>query len=132
MEGEDCLDEAGDPGRRAAELAEVRKGLEGGDGLFDQCPGLRMGPVDGLLAGGEAVPSAAVRETDCAACALVALVRPAGEGARVPGILGVRGREPYASPRIIGPCVRVDGCRSDITRGIRVDGAPPEACALRC
>jgi hypothetical protein len=38
-----------------------------------------MGPVDGLLAGGKAVPSAAVRETDCAACALVALVRPAGD-----------------------------------------------------
>ncbi|WP_413811038.1 helix-turn-helix domain-containing protein [Streptomyces sp. OE57] len=35
---------------------------------------------------------------------------------------------PYASPRIIGPRVRVDGRRSDITRGIRVDGARPEGC----
>ncbi len=34
---------------------------------------IRVGPVDGLLAGGEAVPSAAVREADRAACTLVPL-----------------------------------------------------------
>jgi hypothetical protein len=33
MEGEDCLDEAGDPGGRAAELAEEPPGLEDGNGL---------------------------------------------------------------------------------------------------
>lgn len=37
---------------------------------------------------------------------------------------------PYASPRIIGSRVRVDGCGSDITRSIRVEGARPEACTL--
>ena len=79
LEDQDGLDEARDPSRRAAEFAEEAPGLEGGDGLLDQCTDLRVGPVDGLLAGGEAVPSAAVRETNCAACALVALVRPAGE-----------------------------------------------------
>lgn len=36
MEGEDGLDEAGDWGCRAAELAEDPPGLEGGDGLFDE------------------------------------------------------------------------------------------------
>jgi hypothetical protein len=35
-----------------------------------------MGPVDGLLTSGKAVPSAAVREKDRAACALVALDAP--------------------------------------------------------
>ncbi len=44
-----------------------------------------MGPIDGLLTSGKAVPPAAVREVDGAACALVPLVRPAvdaglGEG----------------------------------------------------
>ncbi len=44
-----------------------------------------MGPIDGLLTSGKAVPPAAVRETDRAACTLVPLVRPAvdaglGEG----------------------------------------------------
>lgn len=105
MEGEDGLDEARDPGRRAAEFAEEPPGLEGGDGLLDQCPDLRMGPVDGLLTSGKAVPSAAVRETDRAACALVALVRPAvdaglGEGvddavlACGPDVMGFTGRGP--------------------------------------
>jgi len=60
MEDEDGLDEACDPGRRAAEFTEEAPGLEGGDGLLDQCADLCVGPVDGLLAGGEAVPSAAV------------------------------------------------------------------------
>jgi hypothetical protein len=79
MEGKDGLDEAGDPGRRAAEFAEEPPGLEGCDGLFDQCADLRVGSIDGLLAVGQVVPSAAVRATDCAACTLVALVRPAGD-----------------------------------------------------
>jgi hypothetical protein len=79
MEGEDGLDEAGDSGRRAAEPAEDPPGLEGGDGLFDQGPDLCVGSVDGLLTGGEAVPPAAAGETDRAARALVALVRPAGD-----------------------------------------------------
>jgi hypothetical protein len=43
MEGEDSLDEACDSGCRAAKLAQETPGLEGGDGLFDQCPHLRMG-----------------------------------------------------------------------------------------
>ena len=79
MEGEDDLDEAGDSGRRAAEPAEDPPGLEGGDGLFDQGPDLCVGSVDGLLPDGEAVPPVAVWEADRAACALVALVRPAGD-----------------------------------------------------
>lgn len=54
-------------------------GLEGGNGLLDKCTDLCVGPVDGLLAGGEAAPSAVVRETDRAACTLVALVYPAGD-----------------------------------------------------
>src|SRR5690348_15189601 len=77
MEGEDGLDEAGDSGRRAAEPAEEPPGLEGGVGLFDLGPDPCVGSVDGLLTDGEAVPPAAVREADRAACALVALVRPA-------------------------------------------------------
>lgn len=53
--------------------------------MLDQCSDFRVGPVDGLLTGGGAVPSAAVGKTDGAACALVALVRPSvdagpGEG----------------------------------------------------
>jgi hypothetical protein len=78
MKDQDGLDEARDPGRRAADFTEEAPGLEGGDGLLDQCADLCVGSVDGLPAGGEAVPSAAVRETDRAACALVALVCPAG------------------------------------------------------
>src|ERR1044072_3844503 len=77
MRGEDGLDEAGDPGCRAAESAEESPGLEGGDGLFDQGGDLGLRPVDGLLASGQLVPSAAVGVTDGAAGALVALVRPA-------------------------------------------------------
>lgn len=61
MEGEDSLDEGRDPGRRAAELAQVPPGLEGGDGLFDQCPDVCV-PVDGLLTGGEAVRRLALSE----------------------------------------------------------------------
>ncbi len=38
-----------------------------------------MGPIDGLLTGGEAVPSTGAGEPDRAACALVALVCPAVE-----------------------------------------------------
>lgn len=86
MEGGDGLGEAGDLGCRAAELAEDPPGLaedppglEGGDGLFDLGPDLCLGSVDGLVIGGEAVPPAGVREADRAACALVALVRPAGD-----------------------------------------------------
>lgn len=79
MEGGDGLGEAGDLGCRAAELAEDPPGLEGGDGLFDLGPDLCVGSVDGLVIGGEAVPPAGVREADRAACALVALVRPAGD-----------------------------------------------------
>jgi len=74
MEGEDSLDEARDTGRRAAELAQDPTGLEGGDGLFDQCPHLCVGPVDGLLTGGQLLPSAAVREADRAAGSLITLV----------------------------------------------------------
>jgi len=76
MECEGGLGEARDAGGGAAELAQEPPGLEGGDGLFDRCPRLRVAPVDGLLTGGRAVPSAAVREADHAARALVALVRP--------------------------------------------------------
>src|SRR5687768_6492052 len=86
MEGEDSLDEARDSGRRTLEFAQETPGLEGGDGLFDQCPHLRMGPIDSLLAGGKTVPSAAVREADRAARALVALVRPAGDAGRGEGV----------------------------------------------
>lgn len=53
MPGEDGLDEAGDPGGRAAELAEEPPGLEGGHGLLDECADLRMGPVHRLLTGGK-------------------------------------------------------------------------------
>jgi len=60
-------------------VTEEAPGLECGDGLLYQCTDLRRGPVDGLLTGGETVPSAAVRETDRAACTLVALVCPASD-----------------------------------------------------
>jgi hypothetical protein len=62
-------------------LQRMRPGIEGGDGLFDQPTDSRVGPVDGLLTGRRAVSSAAVRETDRAACALTALARkPARPG----------------------------------------------------
>lgn len=77
MEGEDGLDEARDASRRALEFMEESPGLERGDGLFDQRPALHVGPVEGLLAFGKAVPSAVVGEADRAACALVTLFRPA-------------------------------------------------------
>jgi len=47
--------------------------------LFDLSPDLGVGPIDGLLTGGKAVPSTGVGEPDRAACALVALVCPAVE-----------------------------------------------------
>lgn len=45
MEGEDGLDEAGDPGGRAPQFAQEPPGLEGGDGLLDEGPDLRAGHV---------------------------------------------------------------------------------------
>lgn len=51
MQEEDGLDEAGDPGGRAAELAQEPPAFEGGDGLLDQGPDLGVGPVDRLLEG---------------------------------------------------------------------------------
>lgn len=113
MEGEDGLDEARDPGRRAAEFAEEPPGFEGGDGLFNQCPDFRVGPVDGLLTRGKAVPAAAVRETDCAACALVALVGPAGEGAQVPRILDGCRWEPKRRSSLPSAMTTGSSCRTD-------------------
>lgn len=63
-----------DAGGRAAEFAEEAQGLAGGDGLREEGADLGMGTVDGLPAGGEAVPSAAAKETDRVTCTLVALV----------------------------------------------------------
>ncbi len=48
MQGEDGLDEAGDAGGRAAELAQEAPGLEGGDGLFHESPDTCMGSVTDL------------------------------------------------------------------------------------
>lgn len=76
MQGEDSLNKARDAGGRAAELAEKPPGLEGGDGLLDQGPDLRVGPVDGLLACGQRLPPAAVGNTDRAPGSLVSLVGP--------------------------------------------------------
>src|SRR4051812_24302966 len=85
MQGEDGLDEGGDSGGGAPELAQESPGLEGGHGLFDECADLRVGAVYRLLPRGERVPSSPVRDADCAAGAAVALVGPArdvslGEG----------------------------------------------------
>ena len=79
MQGEDGLDKAGDPGGRAPELAEKPPGLEGGHGLLDKCADLRVGPVDGLLACGEVLPTSPVRNPDRAPGASVSLVGPAGD-----------------------------------------------------
>ena len=56
MQGEDSLDEAGDAGDRAAELVREAPELEGGDGLLDESPDLRVGPVDHLLTGEKSRP----------------------------------------------------------------------------
>lgn len=61
MQGQDGLDEARDAGGRAPQLAEESPGLEGGDGPLDQGPDLRVGPVDGLLACGEILPTTLTR-----------------------------------------------------------------------
>lgn len=79
MQGEDGLDETRDAGGGASELAEAPPGFEGGDGLLNEGPDLRVGPVDGLLASGERLPSAAVGNPDGACGTLVSLVRPAGD-----------------------------------------------------
>lgn len=86
MKGEDGLDEAGDPGGRASQFAEESPGLEGGDGLLDEGPDLRVGPVHRLLACGEGLPPSPARDADRAAGTSVSLVGPArdtglGEGA---------------------------------------------------
>ncbi|GAB2448184.1 hypothetical protein GCM10027162_51810 [Streptomyces incanus] len=86
MQGEDGLDEAGDAGGRAPELAEEPPGLEGGHGLFNECADLRVGPVDSLLADGKGLPKSPARDADRAAGTPVALVGPAcgvGLGKRV-------------------------------------------------
>jgi len=73
MQAEDGLDETGDAGGRAPDLAEDPPGFEGRDGPFDEGADLRVGPVGCLLTGGKCLPSAAVGNPDRAACALVAL-----------------------------------------------------------
>lgn len=83
MQGEDSLNKARDAGGRAAE--EKPPGLEGGDGLLDQGPDLRVGPVDGLLACGQRLPPAAVGNTGRAPGSLVSLVGPS--------VTSVRARE---------------------------------------
>ncbi|GAA3851280.1 hypothetical protein GCM10022227_05640 [Streptomyces sedi] len=62
--GEDGLDELGDPGGGASQFAKEPPGLEGGDGLFDKGPDLRMGPVHRLLACGEVLLSSPARDAD--------------------------------------------------------------------
>ncbi len=79
MQAEDGLNKTRDAGGQAPELAEESPGSEGGDGLLDEGPDLGVGPVDGLLACGKAVPTAAVRSADRTVGTLVALVRPAGD-----------------------------------------------------
>ena len=85
MQGEDGLDEAGDSGGRAPQLAEEPPGLEGGDGLLGQGPDLRVGPVPRLLACGEGLPASPARGADRAPGTSVSLIGPApdaglGEG----------------------------------------------------
>lgn len=80
------MDETGDPVGRAPDLAEDPPGLEGRDGLFDKGADLRVGPIDCLLTGRKRLPSAAVGNPDRAVCALVALVRPAGDACLGEGI----------------------------------------------
>jgi len=53
MQSEDGLDEAGDAGGRAPELAKEPPGLEGCHGLLDEGADLRVGPVHRLLTGGQ-------------------------------------------------------------------------------
>lgn len=79
MQREDGLDEAGDPGGRAPELAKEAPGLEGRHGLLDEGTDLRVGSVHRLLAGGQGVPSSPLRDADGALGAAVALVGPAGD-----------------------------------------------------
>lgn len=74
MQGEDGLDEAGDPGGRAPERAKEPPGLEGGHGLLDEGADLGMGPIDRLLTGGKGLPPP--RGTDRAAGTPVAFGRP--------------------------------------------------------
>lgn len=51
MQGEDALDEGGDPGGDAPDLAQESPVLEGGHGLFNECADLGVGPIHGLLTG---------------------------------------------------------------------------------
>lgn len=74
MQGEHGLEEAGDPGGRAPELAKEPPRLEGGHGLFDKGADLRVGPVHRLLTGGKGFPPSPARGTDRAADTPVALV----------------------------------------------------------
>lgn len=67
MQAEDDLDEARDPGGGAPQSAQEPPGLEGGDGLLDECPDLRVGPVHFLLAYGEGLPPSPARDEDRAA-----------------------------------------------------------------
>lgn len=106
MQAEDSLDEARDPGGRAAKLAEESPGLEGGDGLLDEGTDPRVGPVDCLLTCGERLPPASVGNTDRVSGTLIALVRPA-----VGASLGERGVDAVLAGRtdIVdspGPCRR--------------------------
>lgn len=86
MQGEDGLDEAGDPGGRAPEFAQEPPGLEGGDGLLDKGPDLRVGPVGCLLARGEGLPPAPVGDPDRSAGTAVSLVRPAARASAGQGV----------------------------------------------
>ena len=79
MQGEDGLDEGGDPGGGAPDLAQEPPVLEGRYGLLDECADLRVGAVHRLLPWGEGVPSSSVRDADRAVGATVALIGPAGD-----------------------------------------------------
>lgn len=79
MQGEDGLDEGGDPGCGAPELTQEPLALEGCHSLLDEGADLGVRAVHRLLSWGKRLPASPVRDADRAAGAPVALVGPAGD-----------------------------------------------------
>lgn len=73
MEGENGLDQVGDAGGTAAELARQPPGFEGGHGPLAESADSGMGDVDSALALGQLLPAAPVGNAHGAAGTLVAL-----------------------------------------------------------
>lgn len=86
MQGEDGLDEGGDPGGGAPDFAQEPPVLEGRHGLLDECADLRVRAVHRLLPRGKRLLSSPVRDADCAAGAAVPLADPAGDAGLGEGV----------------------------------------------